>query len=201
MLGALLGSLRAPGGANGETGWVHSGRADSGHLMRGRHMASFDVRGRSRFSLRIIGRLVLMLVAVSAGLISPTAVPAVGAQQAPGQQVATSGSISVLWGDSLPGRGNIRVTELLLHDDRGPTIPVTVDQRLTHPFGGPLGLDRKRVKVTGVLRASAARGAAGSRAAAPAQALVLEVQSIELDQQPQASVAAAAGGWPGRRSS
>ena len=56
-------------------------------------------------------------------------------------QVSLSGWFTVIWNDT---------THYFLTDDQGRWTELLLDEQMTKPFGGPLALNRKRVKILGV---------------------------------------------------
>jgi len=79
-----------------------------------------------------------------------------------------TGRLTVLWGDGIPGSGT-SVTLITVTDDAGQTTPILLSDEQARPYGGILGLNHRRVVVTGSWRAVPALGGQA-----------LQVESIEL---------------------
>ena len=122
---------------------------------------------------RSLGNTLLILAVLVAicfsSLSSAQAAIAGGPERAAGGQISRTGWLLVTWGDGKPG-SNSTSTIVTLTNDVGETTPIKLNEALARPYGGILGLNRKRVAVKG----SWAR-AQGLEVAA------LHVESIQLD--------------------
>ncbi|MDD5559579.1 hypothetical protein, partial [Candidatus Methylomirabilis sp.] len=111
---------------------------------------------------------------------------AMAPQSVAAQQEALSGRFQVTWGDPPPGSNLDAVQAIAMIDDQGQWTSVALDEALTRPFGGPLALNRKRVKIVGELMGARHEG---MQAAQPRPAI--QARSIEVEQPEDAGTAGA----------
>jgi N-acetylneuraminic acid mutarotase len=98
-------------------------------------------------------RFALLVIALTIGLVAcrdETTAPRGEAAPPLTQQGqgTLDGRIHVQWGDPRFGAGSVRLRYELV-DDGGQTTELAMDSVLAHRFGGPRGLDRKRVRIRG----------------------------------------------------
>ncbi len=99
-------------------------------------------------------------------------------QQAAPQRELLSGWMQVIWGDGAPGSDAPPKNELVLIDDHGGWTRLEIDPLVTEPFGGPLGLNRKRVAIAG-WRTPGLPGALAQKQKFLVESIQTEDQNIE----------------------
>ncbi len=89
------------------------------------------------------------------------------------EKTSLYGILTLIWGDGPPGSDTAAALKVMLTDDQGQSIQLSLSETVTASFGGLLALDGKQISVTGQWRTTDEEG----------EPLIFEVESLQLGPQ------------------